>query len=57
MNYREKVLWRGAGFSWKFRAGGAQWGRPEENARRGQEIAQRRGVRGDGLARGRRAGV
>jgi len=31
----KKVLWCGAGFSWKFRTGGAQGRRPGENAQEG----------------------
>ena len=42
----EKVLWCGAGFSWKFGAWGAQWGGQEETPRRGEGSAQGRGVRG-----------
>ena len=44
----EKVRWTGAGFSWKFRDGGAQWGRSGETPRRGAVRVNPRGVRGMG---------
>ena len=49
------VRWAGAGFSWRFGAGGAQWGRSGENAqeggvgREGEGCPGREPLRGTGI--------